>query len=140
MASNVMGSSWDLRTATELHAPPIRTLVPGHTGFQGTPSGSETTKEHRAYQIGMLLGMVTEQIAVRVPEELLDVVDQLVEEGVYESRAAAVRAGLELLAELARRHALDDAIVQGYERVPPTPAERASALASLHDAVTEEPW
>jgi Arc/MetJ-type ribon-helix-helix transcriptional regulator len=88
----------------------------------------------------MLLGMVTEQIAVRVPEELLDVVDQLVEEGVYKSRAAAVRAGLELLAELARRHGLDDAIVQGYERVPPTPAERASALASLHDAVTEEPW
>ena len=88
----------------------------------------------------MLFGMVTEQIAVRLPEELLDRVDQLVEEGVYESRAAAVRAGLEILAELARRHALDDAIVRGYERVPPTRAERVSALASLREAIAEEPW
>jgi Arc/MetJ-type ribon-helix-helix transcriptional regulator len=88
----------------------------------------------------MLLGMATEQIAVRVPEELLDRVDQLVDDGVYDSRAAAVRAALELLAELARRHALDDAIVQGYERFPATPNERASALASLRDAIAEEPW
>jgi Arc/MetJ-type ribon-helix-helix transcriptional regulator len=93
-----------------------------------------------AYQYGMLFGMVTEQIAIRLPEELLDRVDELVEEGVYESRAAAVRAGLEILAELARRRALDDAIVRGYERLPPTPAERASALASLREAITEEPW
>jgi len=88
----------------------------------------------------MLFGMVTEQIAIRVPEELLDRVDQLVEEGIYESRAAAVRAGLEILAELARRRALDDAIVRGYERVPPTRAEQASALASLREAIAEEPW
>ncbi len=88
----------------------------------------------------MLFGMATEQIAVRLPEELLDTVDQLVEEGVYESRAAAVRAGLEILAELARRRALDDAIVQGYERSPPTRAERTSALASLREAIAEEPW
>lgn len=88
----------------------------------------------------MLFGMATEQIAVRVPEELLERVDQLVDNGVYESRAAAVRAALELLAELARRRVLDDAIVQGYERFPPTPTERASALASLRDAIAEEPW
>jgi Arc/MetJ-type ribon-helix-helix transcriptional regulator len=88
----------------------------------------------------MLFGIVTEQIAIRLPEELLDRVDQLVEKGVYESRAAAVRAGLEILAELARRHALDDAIVRGYERVPPTGPERASALASLREAIAEEPW
>jgi Arc/MetJ-type ribon-helix-helix transcriptional regulator len=84
--------------------------------------------------------MVTEQIAIRLPEELLDQVDQLVDEGVYESRAAAVRAGLEIVAELARRRALDDAIVRGYERLPPTRSERASALASLREAIAEEPW
>jgi Arc/MetJ-type ribon-helix-helix transcriptional regulator len=88
----------------------------------------------------MLLGMPTEQIAVRLPEELLERVDELVEAGVYESRAAAVRAGLEVLADLARRRALDNAILDGYRRVPPTPAERSSALASLHDAIAEEPW
>jgi len=94
----------------------------------------------RVYHYGMLLGMPTQQIAVRLPEELLERVDELIEAGVYESRAAAVRAGLEVLADLARRRALDDAIIDGYRRVPPTRAERASALASLHDAIEEEPW
>jgi Arc/MetJ-type ribon-helix-helix transcriptional regulator len=93
-----------------------------------------------AYRYGMLFGMPTEQIAVRLPEDLLERVDQLVDDGVYESRAAAVRAALELLAEFARRRVLEDAIVQGYQRLPPTPAERASALASLRDAIAEEPW
>jgi len=88
----------------------------------------------------MLDGLGTEQIAVRVPEELLARVDALVDDGVYESRAAAVRAGLEVVAELARREALDAAVVDGYQRVPPTPAERAAALASLREAIAEEPW
>ena len=88
----------------------------------------------------MLSGMVTEQIAVRLSEDLLEGIDELVERGTYESRAAAVRAGLELLVELARRRAVDDAIVQGYEQIPPTRGEEASALASLREAIAEEPW
>lgn len=84
--------------------------------------------------------MASEQIAVRLPEELLAVLDDLVSRGVYESRAAAVRAGIGVVAELDRRRLADLAIVDGYTRTPPTEAEREAALASLRDAILEEPW
>jgi Arc/MetJ-type ribon-helix-helix transcriptional regulator len=84
--------------------------------------------------------MATEQIAVRLPEELLTVLDDLVARGVYESRAAAVRAGIEAVLELDRRRLIDRAIVDGYGRVPSSAAEREAAISSLRDAILEEPW
>lgn len=84
--------------------------------------------------------MATEQIAVRLPEELLADLDDLVARGVYESRAAAVRAGVEAILELNRRRVTDEAVVDGYRRVPPTAAEREAAISSLRDAILEEPW
>ena len=84
--------------------------------------------------------MATEQIAVRLPAEQLAVLDDLVDRGVYETRAAAVRAGIEAVLELDRRHRDDRSIVEGYQRLPATDAERAAAIASLRDAIAEEPW
>jgi Arc/MetJ-type ribon-helix-helix transcriptional regulator len=84
--------------------------------------------------------MATVQIAVRLPEELLTVLDDLVGRGVYESRAAAVRAGIEAVLELDRRRLTDSAMVEGYTRIPPTVAERQAAIGSLRDAILEEPW
>ena len=84
--------------------------------------------------------MATEQIAVRLPAEVLSDLDELVERGVYDSRAAAVRAGIEAVMELDRRRLTDLAIVDGYRRTPPTEAERQAALASMRDAILEEPW
>jgi len=84
--------------------------------------------------------MATEQIAVRLPAEQLAVLDDLVDRGVYETRAAAVRAGIEVVLELDRRHRDDRSIVEGYQRMPATDAEKAAAIASLRDAIAEEPW
>jgi Arc/MetJ-type ribon-helix-helix transcriptional regulator len=84
--------------------------------------------------------VATEQIAVRLPEELLVELDDLVSKGVYESRAAAVRVGIETVVELERRRRTDRAVVEGYRRVPPTAAEREAAIASLREAIAEEPW
>jgi Arc/MetJ-type ribon-helix-helix transcriptional regulator len=84
--------------------------------------------------------MATGQIAVRVPEDQLAILDDLVERGVYESRADAVRAGIRAVAELDRRQQTDRAIVDGYRRLPPTLSERDAAVASLRDAIAEEPW
>ena len=92
-----------------------------------------------AYQIGMLIGMPT-QIAVRLSDELLDQVDQLVEQGVYGSRAAAVRAGLEAVTDVARRRAVDQAVVEAYWRQPQADADEAAALASLRESIEQEPW
>jgi len=88
----------------------------------------------------MVEGMASEQIAVRFPEELLADLDDLVRRGVYESRAAAVRAGIEAVVDLDRRRLTDLAVVEGYRRTPPTEAERDAAVASLRDAIFEEPW
>jgi Arc/MetJ-type ribon-helix-helix transcriptional regulator len=84
--------------------------------------------------------MATEQIAVRLPGELLSELDALVASGVYESRAAAVRAGVEAIVALDRRQQTDQAILAGYRRTPPKAAEHEAAIASLRDAIAEEPW
>lgn len=88
----------------------------------------------------MLAAMATEQIAVRVPTEQLQVLDDLVDRGVYATRAAAVRAGIDALVELDRRRRADRSIVEGYQRIPPTATETSAAIASLRDAIAEEPW
>jgi Arc/MetJ-type ribon-helix-helix transcriptional regulator len=83
--------------------------------------------------------MATQQIAVRLPPDLLVRLDDLVRRGIYESRAAAVRAGVEAIAEIEQRRALDRSIVEGYRQTP-TSADEAAALESLRQAIVEEPW
>lgn len=84
--------------------------------------------------------MATERLGVRLPTRDLKALDALVSRGVYRSRAAAVRAGMAAITALERRRELDGAIVEGYRRLPPTPEEDAAALASLREAIAQEPW
>jgi Arc/MetJ-type ribon-helix-helix transcriptional regulator len=84
--------------------------------------------------------VTTRQIAVRLPVHLLEELDELVAAGTYESRASAVRAGIEAITARRRRQQIDEAILDGYHRIPPSGAEDEAALASLRDAVAEEPW
>lgn len=84
--------------------------------------------------------MASEQIAVRLPEELLSELDALVASGAYESRAAAVRAGVEAIVAVEHRRQIDRAIVAGYHHAPPTALENDAAVASLREAIAEEPW
>jgi Arc/MetJ-type ribon-helix-helix transcriptional regulator len=84
--------------------------------------------------------MASEQIAIRLPEQLLSELDELVAQGTYESRAAAVRAGAEMVTALEVRRRIDRAIIEGYRRIPPLKTETDAATASLKDAITEEPW
>jgi Arc/MetJ-type ribon-helix-helix transcriptional regulator len=84
--------------------------------------------------------MATEQIAVRLPDELLAGLDDLVNRGVYESRASAVRAGVEAIMELERRRQVDREVIEGYRRMPLKKVEREAGIASLRDAILEEPW
>lgn len=84
--------------------------------------------------------MQSEQIAVRLPEPLLSDLDELVNSGIYKSRAAAVRAGIEAIMELDQRRRTDRAIVEGYKRKPPTTTEDQAAVVSLREAILDEPW
>jgi len=84
--------------------------------------------------------VATEQIAVRLPEPLLSGLDDLVTSGAYKSRAAAVRAGIEAIMKLERQRQTDRAVVDGYTLHPPTESEDRAALASLREAILDEPW
>jgi Arc/MetJ-type ribon-helix-helix transcriptional regulator len=84
--------------------------------------------------------VATQQIAVRLPEELLAEVDELVARGIYDSRAAAVRAGLEAVADSERRRQIDRAVIDGYRRIPAGETEHVAGVASLRDAILDEPW
>ena len=91
-------------------------------------------------QYGMLFGMPTTQIAVRIDRDQLDDLDQLIAEGEFDSRADAVRIGLAAAIRAAGSRRIDSAIVVGYEQHPLTPQEDAAALAALREAIAEEPW
>ncbi len=59
---------------------------------------------------------------------------------MYPTTAAAVRTALRQLADRHRRRELDEAIVEGYRRVPPTPDEAAWAESAGRELIAEEPW
>ena len=84
--------------------------------------------------------MSTTQIAVRLPDSLLTRLDDLVTAGIFKSRAAAVRAGVEKVTAESTRQKIDDAIIEGYRRVPPTDDELGAARAFLRSSILEEPW
>lgn len=51
-----------------------------------------------------------------------------------------MRAGIETVVELDRLRQVDRSIIDGYRQTPPTDIERAAAIASLREAIAEEPW
>lgn len=108
--------------------------------FLASCSTTANIAYHLASQSGMLTYMASEQIAVRLPEPLLSDLDELVNSGAYESRAAAVRAGIEAIMKLELQRRTDRAMVNGYKRQPPTETEEHAALASLREAILDEPW
>ncbi|OWY59461.1 hypothetical protein B7486_74440 [cyanobacterium TDX16] len=80
------------------------------------------------------------QIAVRLSDELVVELDELVSTGSYESRAEVVRRALEVIIDLERRRRVGEAIVEGYQRVPQTDAELEVAMANALRSIEEEPW
>ena len=83
---------------------------------------------------------MSEQIAVRMPDELNAAVEALVASGRFPTKADAVRSAVETLVESERRRELGGRIADGYRRVPQdddgVDAARAAAIRSIH----EEPW
>lgn len=66
---------------------------------------------------------MTTQLALRIPDTLLAALDALVAAGRYPTRTDAARTAIVELVERDRRARIDEAIVAGYTRVPPTADE-----------------
>lgn len=80
------------------------------------------------------------QIAVRLDDEVLDRLDELISQGRFDSRAQAVRQAIRWMLEAERRRAVGEAIIDGYRRIPQTDEELARAEANVRRLIDEEPW
>ncbi len=79
-------------------------------------------------------------ITLRVSEERLRKVDEAVAQGNFPTRAAALSAALDRLLADAERRRIDESIVEGYTRIPPTSEEDDWAEWSTTESIREEPW
>jgi len=83
---------------------------------------------------------MTTQIAVKLPDAIVVLIDELVAAGAFPSRSAAVRRGLEAILAAHKSRAIDEAYRKGYERSPETEAELKQAERLAIESIEEEPW
>jgi len=84
---------------------------------------------------------MSQMITLRLSEERIRLLDELVRSSErYPTRAAAVRDALDRLLVHEQRRAIDQAIVEGYTRIPPTPEEDAYSRAAAARSIGAEPW
>lgn len=78
------------------------------------------------------------QIVARLDEDLVRHVDQLVEDGTFESRSEAVRVALSALVDRYRRERIGAQIVDGYIAQPQD--ETWWTDEATVRMIAEEPW
>jgi Arc/MetJ-type ribon-helix-helix transcriptional regulator len=83
---------------------------------------------------------MSKMITVRLSSDRAQRLDDLVASGTYATRAAALTAALDGLLERMEKARVDEAIVAGYRRRPPSGGDEAYAEASTLDSIREEPW
>jgi Arc/MetJ-type ribon-helix-helix transcriptional regulator len=83
---------------------------------------------------------MSEQIAVRIPNELADLLAELVASGRFETKAEAIRVAIRDLVEGERRRAIGERIADGYRRTPQTDEEESAAAAAAIRSIHEETW
>jgi len=80
------------------------------------------------------------QVAVKLPEHLVQEVDALVARGIFPSRSSMIRRGLEALVQAQRDQAVAEAYERGYAEVPESGSELAEATRLAVTAIHDEPW
>ena len=83
---------------------------------------------------------MTVPVPTRFSDDELALIDQLVAEGIGDSRSAVIRRGVLHLADSVRRARVGAAIVASYREHPQTPDDDELALASAIALTEAEPW
>ncbi len=83
---------------------------------------------------------MTVQVAVKLPEELADELDRLVQSGAFDSRSQVLRAGLEAIIARREQERLRERYREAMAKHPETSHEIAEAGRLAVDAIEEEPW
>jgi len=87
------------------------------------------------YALGMTI-----QIAVKLPDDLVQEIDRLIDGGAFASRSQAVRSGLEAIVVSRRRAEIGRRYEDAMLRLPETRDELADATRLAVNAIEEEPW
>jgi Arc/MetJ-type ribon-helix-helix transcriptional regulator len=95
---------------------------------------------HRPQCIANRYAQRMTQLVTRIDSDLARSIDQLIAEGVVESRSDAVRQGLRSLIEQTRRRRTADAIIAGYTHHPQTVDEVAWLDEATVKMIADEPW
>ncbi len=82
---------------------------------------------------------MSKMITVRMSEDRVRAIDELVASGRPSRAAVIVEAIDKLIADLERER-IDREIVEGYTRIPQTDEELEWADWSTEESVREEPW
>lgn len=83
---------------------------------------------------------MSNQIAVRLPDDLASELEALVADGAFASKADAIRSAIENMIDAERRRRVGQAIVEGYRRTPETDDELKDARLASIRSIEEEPW
>ncbi len=83
---------------------------------------------------------MTTPVPTRFSDEELALIDNLVKEGVGESRSAVIRQGVHDLAEAVRRSRVGAAIADSYRVTPQAAEDDELAMASAVAMTEAEPW
>lgn len=80
------------------------------------------------------------QVVARLDDDLVAAIDDMVRDGLFESRSDAIRIAVRRVVDERRRHKIGQAIIEGYRRIPVTAEETAWAEAATIAMIEEEPW
>ncbi len=80
------------------------------------------------------------QIAVRLPDRVVDDLDNAVTQLGFESRADVVREAIARLLHSIAKDAIDAELIDAYVRQPQTAEELSAASINARGVVNAEPW
>jgi Arc/MetJ-type ribon-helix-helix transcriptional regulator len=83
---------------------------------------------------------MSKMITLRMPDDRVARIDELVRAESYESRASFIVEAINRLVDELEQREIDRRIVEGYTRIPQTDEELRWAEASALDSIREEPW
>ncbi|HEY8866379.1 MAG TPA: ribbon-helix-helix protein, CopG family [Solirubrobacteraceae bacterium] len=81
---------------------------------------------------------MSQQIAIRLPDEDLDRLDEVIAAGGYASRAAAVRAAIDMLLREEREREIADEYRRAYGEHPQEPWVGEAGLALGAEAIRQQ--
>ena len=83
---------------------------------------------------------MTTPVPTRFTDDELALIDELVDEGVGDSRSAVIRRGVHLLGDSVRRARVGASIARSYRELPQTAEDDDLAMANAIAMTEAEPW